>query len=48
MATKVKKDVPKSKVGEIVQSYIDNDGATKVAAERQPTGTKWTITATVP
>lgn len=47
MATKVKKQVPQGKVGEIVQSYITNDGATKVTAERNASGT-WTVTATIP
>ncbi len=44
MAPSTTKDVPAAKVGEVVQSYIDNDNKTSVKCALQPIG-KWTIEA---
>jgi hypothetical protein len=45
---KKKNDVKPNKVAEIVQSYITEDDATEVTAKQNPSGTTWTVTATLP
>jgi hypothetical protein len=37
------KDIPEEKVGEIVQSFIDNDGVKELAVKRQKNGA-YTVT----
>jgi len=36
-------DVPKDKVGEVVQSFVDNDGVKNLQVEQQPNGS-FTVT----
>ena len=36
-------DVPKDKVGEVVQSFVDNDGIKNLQVEQQPNGS-FTVT----
>ncbi len=36
--------VPAEQVGSVVQSFVSNDGATKIVCTRQSDGT-WTVTA---
>jgi len=36
-------DVPKDKVGEVVQSFVDNDGVKNLQVEEQPNGS-FTVT----
>lgn len=39
--------IANNKISEVVQSFIDNDGAIKVTAEKESDGT-WRVTAYLP
>lgn len=47
MPTDTLHDVPADEVGEVVQSYIDDDDATNVVASKNANGT-FDVTATFP
>ena len=49
MAQQQLQHVPKAQVGEVVQSFITNDGATKVTATEEPgSNDTWTVIAFIP